>query len=68
MNTTKHEPQHTKYKSDSGVVVSIVAFQAVDPGSIPGCRSLVVVSLYLCCFLFIHQFQITGPSSSACKA
>ena len=26
-------------RSDSGVVVSIVAFQAVDPGSIPGCRN-----------------------------
>lgn len=29
---------------DSGVVVSIVAFQAVDPGSIPGCRTLLPVS------------------------
>ena len=28
--------------SDSGVVVSIVAFQAVDPGSIPGCRILLL--------------------------
>ena len=28
--------------SDSGVVVSIVAFQAVDPSSILGCRTLLV--------------------------
>ena len=30
----------TLHMSDGGVMVSIVAFQAVDPGSIPGHRIL----------------------------
>ena len=34
--------------SDGGVMVSIVAFQAVDPGSIPGHRTLFL--LKLCAF------------------
>ena len=29
----------SKYRGDGGIVVSIAAFQAVDPGSIPGHRS-----------------------------
>ena len=33
--------------SVAGVMVSIVAFQAVDPGSIPGRRSF-----FFCCFVF----------------
>ena len=36
---------------DSGVMVSIVAFQAVDRGSIPCCRI---------CFFFGSRWQLTG--------
>ena len=34
------------YDSDGGIMVSIAAFQAVDPGSIPGRRNF-VFSFYL---------------------
>ena len=33
------DASHGDVRSDSGVKASIVAFQAVDPGSIPGCRT-----------------------------
>jgi hypothetical protein len=35
--------------SVAGVMVSIVAFQAVDPGSIPGRRTLFVLFVFLLC-------------------
>lgn len=31
--------QHTSCRCDSGVMVIMAASQAVDPGSIPGCRN-----------------------------
>ena len=40
------ERDHRSFTSVSGIVVSIAAFQAVDPGSIPGHRKKNVVLFY----------------------
>ena len=41
--------------SDVGIVVSIAAFQAVDPGSIPGHRKII----FFCNFEFVNATPIT---------
>ena len=38
------------HQCDVGIVVSIAAFQAVDPGSIPGHRNATFLSLFTICF------------------
>ena len=35
---------HAAYQSVGGIVVSIVAFQAIDPGSIPGRRNIFLIT------------------------
>jgi hypothetical protein len=40
-----------------GIVVSIAAFQAVDPGSIPGHRSMFLFKVYLS-FLNPNEFNV----------
>ena len=47
--------EHSQYRSVVGIVVSIAAFQAVDPGSIPGRRRLT--------FLFLYEFGFFLPFS-----
>ena len=39
--------QHAQH-SVGGIMVSIAAFQAVDPGSIPGRRSSIFMRKYFC--------------------
>ena len=44
----------SKHKSVGGIMVSIAAFQAVDPGSIPGRRNFLLVLFYL------KKYSVTG--------
>ena len=62
---TKGERKHTLAGGVGGVTVSIVAFQAVDPGSTPGQRILFLPHLSECgleCLessLFWHHFLLS---------
>ena len=50
---------------DGGVMVSIVAFQAIDPGSIPGHRRVYFFILLI--FIFLFKYIISSfPLLSFC--
>ena len=57
-----------KQQGDGGVMVSIVAFQAVDPGSIPGHRTLFfrLLSRYFHSFSF-HVYETVLYRIILCK-
>ena len=53
----KHESTNTIFYGVGGVTVSMVAFQAVDPGSTPGRRRLLKFKISL---LLRQQIQFSG--------
>ena len=56
----EHDPLIECCHGVGGVKVSIVAFQAIDPGSIPGWRSFLGNGLRNVEEMFLHYLQVVA--------